>query len=166
MANSYGTVAEVAALTPGYTESGDYDTTTRPTEAQVERFIDRISAVLNVILAGLGFSIPISQEDAAMMLAEFVTDHAAYLCHGVNRAGPYAPGSEQLRGRSPFEIIRKEAEAFLENHAAGIEALGATRSSHMSDGLACRTETDSGTTLEPPFQRLMMGGAITDWDED
>jgi len=162
--NSYGSVAEVEALTTAYTTDGNYTTGTRPTQSQVETFIDRISAILNVILAGLGFEIPIAQADVVLMLAEFVTDHAAYLCHGTNRAGPYAPGSEQLRGRSPFEIIRKEAEAFLEKHASGLAALGATRDRALSYGLGCRTETDSGTTLEPPFQRTMLGDEIADWD--
>ena len=56
-ANSYGTVANVAALTRRYTTAGSYGATTNPTETTVEGWIDQVSATLNVVLAAAGFSI-------------------------------------------------------------------------------------------------------------
>lgn len=162
--NSYGTVAEVAALTLRYTHAGSYDATTRPTLTQVETFVDRVSAILNVLLAEAGFAIPVTQADAKLALDDFAVDQAAELCHAANGAGTYAPGSEVLRGRTPREAIIEAAAAFVSDHADGLEALGATRERHLTEGLACRTEDDGGDEIVPMFQREMMGNAIVDWD--
>ena len=44
-ANSYGSVAEVQALTGKYLNAGVFTASTRPTLTQVEKFIDNASAV-------------------------------------------------------------------------------------------------------------------------
>lgn len=158
-ANSYGSVAEVEALTGRYTFEGSYDNSTRPTLTQVEKFIDRVSALLNLLLAEAGYSIPITQADAALVCDEFVVEQAVQLCHGANGAGPFAPGSEQLRGRTAFEIISREAAEFVEKHAPGFAFLGATRERDMTYGLqATLTDTD-GEDLEKMFSR-------EDWPEN
>lgn len=165
-ANSYGSVAEVAALVPAYLSSGEFTASTRPTLAQVERFIDRVSGIVNVLLAEAGFEIPVSQADAKLALDEFVVAQVVELCHASNGAGPYAPGSDEMRAGSPFRMITKEAAEFIEKHADGLEALGASREKHLSYGLACRTEDDAGDEIHPMFQRKMMGHEVIDWDED
>jgi hypothetical protein len=168
-ANSYGSVVEVEALTDRYANKGSastYDATTRPTLTEVEAFIDRVSAILNVCLAQEGFAIPVTQADAVRALDDFVVDHAVQLCHAANGAGPYAPGSEQLRGRRPRQAILEEAYEFVEKFASGLEQLGATRSRNLSDGLACRTEDAAGDELVPPFHREMIGHTIVDWDPE
>jgi hypothetical protein len=162
--NSYGSVDEVEALTLRYTDNGSYDADTRPTLTQVEKFIDRVSGILNVLLAQAGFEVPVSQADAKLALDDFAVDQAAQLCHAANGAGPYAPGSTELRGRRARSAIIEEAEAFIASHAAGFEALGATRDRHLTDGLACRTEDDDGDELVPFFDRAQMGNKIVDWD--
>lgn len=166
--NSYGSVLEVAALTPWYaTATGStYDASTKPTLTQVEKFIDRVSGILNVLLAEAGFAIPVSQADAKLALDEFVVAQAVELCHAANGAGPYAPGSEEMRAGTPFRRIMKEAAEFIDDHAIGLEQLGATRTRHMTDGLECRTTDDAGDTIEPIFQRKMMGNVIEDWDTE
>ena len=148
--NVYGTVAEVAALVGRYTSSGEFTSSTRPSKAMVQGFINRISAVVNVLLAEEGFSIPVTQADAKLALDDFVIDQVVQLCHAANGAGPYAPGSESLRG-SPMKVVLREAEAFIGAHAAGLEALGATRSRSLTFGLQCREEDDSGDALVPAF---------------
>jgi len=165
-ANSYGSVAEVETLTQQYTAHGVYTAATRPTLTQVEKFIDRVSGMVNLVLAREGFAVPVSQADAKLALDELATEQAAFLCHEANRAGPYAPGSETLRGGSPFEVIRREIEGGIGKNGAGLAALGATRSRALTYGLQCRTETDDGETIEPVFQREMMGNEIVDWDEE
>ena len=163
--NSYGSVAEVAALTTRYTASGSYSTATRPTLAQVEKFIDRVSAHLNVFLAEAGFAIPVSQADCKLSLDDFVVMHVTLLAHAANGAGPYGPGSEQLRqGDTPMKVILKEAETFIEAHADGYEQLGATRTRNQTEGLACRTTDASGDDIVPFFSRSQMGNSVTDWD--
>lgn len=164
-ANSYGSVVEVAALTPLYaTSSGTYSASTRPTLTQVEKFLDRVSAIVNVLLAEAGFAIPVSDADAKLALDEFVVARAVELCHAANGAGPYAPGSEEMRAGSPFRAIVKDAAAFITEHADGLEALGATRSRHLTFGLTCRTTDDAGDDIHPIFQRKMMGNVVEDWD--
>lgn len=158
-ANSYGSVAEVQALTGRYTNAGSYDATTRPTLTQVEKFIDRVSAMLNLLLAEEGFSIPISQADAKLVCDEFVVEQAVQLCHGANGAGPFAPGSETLRSRTAFEIISREASEFVTQHAPGFEFLGATRARNLTYGLQATLTDTSGDDLEKMFTR-------EDWPED
>jgi hypothetical protein len=152
-ANSYGSVVEVAALTGRYTASGSYTTSTRPTEAQVEKFIDRVSGTLNLMLAEQGFAIPISNTDAKLVCDEFVVEQAVQLCHGANGAGPFAPGSEQLRSRTAFEIVSREAAEFVEKHASGFEFLGAARDRALTYGLQATTTDTDGDDLIKMFGR-------------
>lgn len=166
-ANSYGSVSEVAALTRRYTDDGDYQIYTCPTLVEVEGFINRVSSIVNVLLAEAGFVIPVSQADAKLAIDEFVIAQVVQLCHGANGAGPFAPGSEELRNSNstPFGVITKEAASFISDHAAGIEALGATRSTaSIAVGLACRTTDDSGEDIVPPFQRKQFKTFNIDWD--
>jgi len=161
--NSYGSVDDVAALVRRYTDAGSFTGETRPAEADVEGFINRTSATLNVLLAEAGFAIPVGQADAKAALDDFVVNQAVQLAHAANGAGPYAPGNEKLRG-SPAGIILSEAETFVMRHAAGLEALGATRTYAATYGLQCREEDDGGDEIVPPFQREMIGHEIMDWD--
>lgn len=162
--NAYGSVAEIEALVTRYTGEGAFTEATQPTRAQVERFVDRVSAIINVALARAGFAIPVTQDDAIVALADFVVDQAVQLCHAANGAGPYAPGAENLRGRRPRAAILQEAFDFVDDYAAGLEALGATRTYPLSSGLACRTQDEAGDDLVPPFHREMIDHEIIDWD--
>jgi len=155
--NSYGSVAEVEALTRRYTASGTYSSTTNPTLAQVEQFVDRVSGIANVVLAEQGFSIPVTQADAALAIADFVVAQAALLVEAANGHGLYAPGSQSVRGTTPMRLVIREAEAFLAEHAEGLELLGATRTRALTHGLECRDTDDSGAAIEPWFTREMLG---------
>lgn len=149
--NSYGSVAEVAALTGRYTASGSYNTTTRPTLAQVEKFIDRVSGIVNTILSQLGFTVPITQADVKLMLDEFVVEQVSQLCHAANGAGPFAPGSEELRGRTAFSIITGEALIFMQANKTGMERMGAVRTYGITNGLQAHLTDESGDPIEPIF---------------
>jgi hypothetical protein len=164
-ANSYGTVAEVGVLTPLYaTAAGTtYSTTTRPTLAQVEKFVDRVSGIVNVLLAEAGFAIPVTQTDAKLALDDFVVMEAAGLAEYANGAGPFIAGSEQMRAATPTRIIVRDAELFIEAHADGFEALGATRTRRLTYGLGCRTENADGESILPYFSREQMGNEVEDW---
>jgi hypothetical protein len=163
--NSYGSVAEVEALVQRYTNAGSFDAGTRPTATQVEKMIDRVSGIVNVLLAEAGFAIPVSQADAKLALDDFVVNQTVQLAHAANGAGPFAPGSEQLRTSTPMKIIIAEAAAFILDHAEGFEALGATRDRHLTYGLGCRLKDAAGDDLVPPFHREMIGHKIVDWDQ-
>ena len=165
-ANSYGSVAEVAALCKRYTTTGSFGESTNPTSTQVEKMIDRVSGIVNVLLAEAGFATPVSQADAKLALDDFVVNQVVQLVGAANSHGIYAPGSEALRRTTPGQIILKEATEFITQHAGGFAGLGATRTRDLTYGLACRTEDDAGKTIEPAFQRGMIGNASVDWDED
>ena len=163
-ANSYGSVAEVEALTRAYTASGSYTTVTQPTLAQVEKFIDRVSAYLNMCLAKEGFAIPVTQADSKLMLDDWATKMASDLCHLANNAGPFAQ-SEETRGAVPS--LHEQACTFIGEVASGLEDLGASRStSSLTDGMGYRTTTDSGDAIEPLFSRSNHEwmAHVVDWD--
>lgn len=160
-ANSYGTVTEVQALTPRY---GTYTTTTRPTLAQVENWIDKASATLNVILAGSGFAIPIVQADAKSACAQVIVEAVADLCHAANSAGRFYTERALERGVSPLKVLRQEMQEWVEDNATGLENLGATRNRSLLGGLLYRDTDDSGNATFPIFQREGFGNSFTDWD--
>jgi hypothetical protein len=131
----------------------------------VVQFIDRVSATVNVFLAEAGFAVPVVQNDAKLLLDDFVVVHVGALCDAVNGAGPYIPGEyNNLRGATSFEIIRKEAAEFIEAHADGLEALGASRTRGITKGLGCRTEDAGGDAIAPFFSRRQFGHSVKDWD--
>jgi hypothetical protein len=171
--NSYGTVAEVAALTSRYTTSGEYKdaavgppavTATRPTLAQVEKWIDNCSATLNVILAREGFAIPIVQADAKAACAQIVVEATVDLCHAANSAGRFYTERALERGVAPMKVIRQEMADWVEDNAAGLENLGATRTTSLLGGLAYRDSDDNGDETFPIFQRDGFHNTFTDWD--
>jgi hypothetical protein len=163
-AHSYGAAADVAALTRRFTNAGSYDTTTTPTLTQVEGWIDQISAILNVLLAEQGFAIPITDADIVLMLKNFVTTQVADLCNYANSAGRFF--SEKGLKTGPWSAIQKEAAEFIEQHAAGIENLGATRTTSGLDALAFWETDDAGDEIEPMFSRKQFGTTNTDYDTE
>ncbi len=160
--NSYGSVAEVEALTPRWTAGGTYTAASRPMLAQVEKFIDRVSGILNVLLAEQGFTIPVSQVDAKLALDQFVVAQTSDLCGYVNSAGRFF--QDKNLGTSPWSAIFKEAEDFISEHADGLGLLGATRVRAGVTGLATLLTDDAGNPIEPFFDRKQFGNRVTDWD--
>lgn len=128
--SSYGSVAEVEALVKKYTTEGSFDTVSHPTLAQVEVFIDKVSAIANTFLAEQGFTIPVSQVSAKLALDEFVDQIAAALCEEANSAGRFY--TETLADQGTFNVIREDAEAFIIQHAQGLEDLGAERTRDLA----------------------------------
>ena len=163
-ANSYGTVANVAALTRRYTSSGSYSTTTNPATATVEGWIDSVSATLNVVLAGAGFSIPITQTDAAAACAAIVVEAVADLCHAANSAGRFYTERALDRGMSPMRTIRQDMTEWVEDQADGLELLGATRTRASTAGILYRDTDEGGDETFPIFQRDGFHNTFTDWD--
>lgn len=165
-ANSYGSVAEVAALSPLYVSGGTFDATTRPTLTQIEKFIDRVSGIVNALLAEAGFAIPVSQADAKLALDDFVVDQVVGLVAYANGAGPFVPRNEMRSRMTPTKAILESAGAFIGAHASGLQALGATRTRNLTYGLDCRTEDAAGDDLVPMFHREMIEHEIVDWDPE
>lgn len=166
-ANSYGTTSEVAALTPRYANAaGAFDASTNPTLLRVEKFIDRVSAVVNSYLAQLGFTIPVSQADAKLMLDNIVVEQVALMVEGVRGSGRYAPGSKAIASRSMMSVLSEEIRDYLDSVAVGLEDLGATRSKSALSRISFRGTDEGGNDTFPLFQRDGFGNTFTDWDNE
>lgn len=161
-ANSYGAATDVASLTRRFTAAGSYTTTTNPTLAQVEGWIDQVSSTLNLLLAEQGFRIPLTQADCVLTLKLFVETEVADLANYANSAGRFFTNQQYTTG--PWKAISKEAADFIKAHANGFEQLGATRTREGLNGLDARTTDDSGAEIEPLFARKQFGTINTDWD--
>ena len=162
-ANSYGSVAEVAAMTARYLIGGTFTTATRPTLAQVEKFIDNASSTLNVMLAKAGFSIPITQADAKAACAEIVIECVVDMCHAANSTGRFFTDRALERGLNPMKAIREDIASWVEAQAPGLEALGASRSTSQLDGIAFRGTDDAGNEVFPIFQRDGFSNVFDNW---
>lgn len=126
-ANSYGSTAGVAKLTPRYSNgAGDFDEGTNPAISTVESWIDQVSAILNTTLSDERFDVPIVQADAVRMLALFVNQEAASLVEASHNAGRFGP-SNKNPGAGRFDLIFKDVATFVKNMAGGLEKLGASR---------------------------------------
>lgn len=164
-ANSYGSAANVAALTPRFTNSGVFDTTTRPTIAQVETWIDQTSGTVNIMLAEMGFVIPVTQADAVLSLASLVTSSCADRALYANQTGRFFTDAALEHGISIDKTLRNEIAAWVEAHAGGIEALGATRTNASAGSeIAYREADNAGDDVTPLFQRKAFGDVTRNWD--
>jgi hypothetical protein len=163
-ANSYGTVAQVAALTRRYTDGGSYDGTTNPNLVTIEGWLDSWSAQMNVYLAGAGFAIPVAQADAKAAIAEVVVEAVTDLCHSANSAGRFFSQRALENGISASKVLRKEMADWVEAQADGLELLGATRTRASTAGILYRDSDNSGDATFPIFQRDGFGNRFEDWD--
>jgi hypothetical protein len=123
--NSYGSAAQVAALSRRFTNNGVYDGTTNPTLSTVEGWIDQISATLNVSLAAGGFAIPITQADCVSALSAVVVEAVAELCRYANSTGRFYTERALENGIAPMKVIRNEMRGWVEDQTQGFIALGA-----------------------------------------
>jgi hypothetical protein len=165
-ANSYGTAADVAALTDLYTISSAYTTATIPTLAQVEGWIDQISGVMNTALAAQGFTIPVTQADAVLAIKSFVVEAVVDLSHAANSAGRYFTPQALERGITPMASIRKQILDWVAMFAEGLENIGAARTGETGSGEVLYRDIDTaGDEITPIFQRKAHGNVFQNWDE-
>lgn len=155
--NTYGTVADVAVFVRRYTNGGIFDHTTRPMEAEVQAFMNRLSARVNVYLAEAGFAIPIVQTDCVLVLSDFVISTCVDYCHWVNSAGRFFD-NKTLKARSFQAVIDEEVMTFVRDHADGLEALGAVRNRSATYGFV----VGAYDHLIPMFQRGGFGWRVRD----
>lgn len=157
-ANSYGTVAEVLALTRIYLRGQSaYNSTTRPTLTEVETFIDRTSGVLNLALATAGFTVPVAQADAKLACDDWVVRIAAAY---VEAAQPWTGADPEEASILPLPSLSKALE-FVQAMSAGFVYLGVSQPGDDSNALiftgqtaqADRADPDDDTLEQPHFKR-------------
>ena len=162
--NSYGTVAEVAALTKKFTANGAFTTTTNPTLAEVEKHLDTASAWINTALAKNGFVTPVTKADVKLVLAGYSVRVACDLVNYANSYGRFFTERALDHGIDPMRVLPGEISREIEDAAPGFEALGATRTSATLDQIGFRDGDDAGNEVTPLFQRSAFGNVVKDWN--
>lgn len=165
--DSWGSVDEVEAVTP-YALRGesDFSVTTLPTLAQVEKFIDRASGVLNNALIGEGFTpATIAANSTATLLCDdWVVTKAAGM---VQLAQPGASFDETDMS-SNIAGLYDDACKFVKSASRGFKLAGISVSDPASQGLAFtgikkhseRSDPDNTTREQPVFRRHQFDNAI------
>lgn len=172
--DSYASAAEVQAFTQ-HLLSGQsaFNDTTQPTLTQVEKFIDRVSAILNLALANAGFDVPVVSEIGKLACDDWVTARATEYVELTRRGVGYSEG-EGSRVTS-FRNLQKSAKEFVEENRIGFVQLGVTVSSQLSDGLAFtgldaddeRSDPDDTALEQPKFTRHTFDDpTMSDFGED
>lgn len=158
--DSYSSTGEVKAFTAHLLDGqSNFNSTTRPTLTQVEKFIDRASAVLNLALNVSGLKTPITNSTAKLVCDDWTTQRATEYVELTQRGVGYsdAEGSRTAY----FSNLTKSAMAFVDEYRLGLIHLGVTESYRMSDGLqftgqdapAYRDDPDDTSLAQPRFTR-------------
>ena len=158
--NSYSSVDDVYAMTR-HVLSGEttFDTSTVPTLAEVESFIDDVSSLLNDAVASFGFTVPISTAGPLRSCDLWVRLKAAALVELTQRGS----GFDESESSRVNMLVRffDEAFNFVKMRAEGWKNQGVTVSDAMYQGLTFtafdkhseRTDKDSTTLEQPKFRR-------------
>lgn len=160
--SSYGSVVEVEYLRQRYTSSGSFDTTSNPTLAAVETWIDNLSDTIDAMLAVHGFDVPVTNPEAKNVLGQIVVGYTVDLVDVANGTGRFY-NDERTPG-NPLAIINEELSEFLARNASGLERLGAARSDDIPSNILARGTDESGNSTHPLFQREQFGETYVNWD--
>jgi hypothetical protein len=157
---SYGTEAGVAALTTRYTNSGVFDTTTRPTLTRVTTWLAQVSSMINTVLASSGFATPITDADITPALDSFTETMVADLVNAANASGRFYTDRALESGVNPIKAINNDIKDWVETMAGGLSQMGASRS--------YQAVTVSCTVSNPQFLRTVVednsaASTETDW---
>lgn len=165
-ANSYGDTGEVAKMEPRYANSSFlFDGTTRPTLATVESFTDQVSSIINIMLAGNGFSIPVSQTDALGALDLFVNMEVSSIVEGINGSGKFGPSGKKGGNKGRWAVLYEDVAGFLKGFSNGLESLGVTRSGAATlSGLGFMETDNQGDAVFPVRTRQEFNNTFKEWD--
>jgi len=169
--DSYGTVADVQTFTAHLLDgAAAFNSTTRPTEGQIETFIDRASAYVNIALNTHGFTTPVANTTAVLMLDDWVVNQASMYTELTQRGAGF--NDEEGSRTSSFKSLGNSAMEFVEVNALGLKRLGVPVGHSLSDGLAFtalddqdeRADPDDSTLEQPMFTRGLFGASSNDAD--
>lgn len=157
---SYSNVSNVLAFTRHLLDGqSTFNSTTRPTATEVQSFIARASAHLDVALAAAGFSIPVTTATVRILLDDWVTNKAAQYVELTQRGAGYNE-TEGAR-TATFGALAGDANKFVADHRLGFVRLGASVAYAKADGLQFtaidvqedRADPDDDTLEQPKFTR-------------
>ena len=164
--DSYSSTSEIKPfvrhlLSSNSTAYTTFNSTTRPTLAEVEKFIDRVSGVLNGAMWRAGFSPTNIQANstAKLICDDFVTMQSVAQIELTQRGEGF--GSEENNRFGAFRGLYRDVKKFVEDNALGFKFMGVTDSKPASQGLvftgldvqADRTDPDDSSLEQPAFKR-------------
>ena len=168
-ADSYGTAAEVTAFTRHLLHGQSaFNSTTRPTVTELEKFIDRASGALNVALEREGLSTPITNTTAKLLCDDWVTMQSSMYVEMTQRGVGF--GSEEGSRVTYFKGLYTRANEFAKENRLGMLRLGVTVQNKSSDGLqftglgvqADRVDPDDTSLEQPTFKRRQFDDVSAD----
>lgn len=159
--DSYSSTSEVKAFTRHLLDGqSTFNSTTRPTVTEMEKFIDRASGVLNLALAQAGFHPADIKANSTAKLAadDWVTARAAEYTEITQRGVGYSDGEGSRTAY--FRNLNKGAEQMVTLNTLGFIRLGVTQTYAKAAGLAftgmdaqANRSDPNDTSLEQPFAR-------------
>jgi len=155
-ADSYGSLAEVAALTrPMLDGESTFNSTTSPSGTEVEKFIDRASAAVNVACRNEGITTPIANSTAKLDADNFVVTKTAQFVELTLRGAGSRRGDPRVDSMGSFLAgLHKSAKSFVLDNRLGWLRLGVGVSNPKSDGLVFTGETAQADRSDPSNSAL------------
>lgn len=168
-ADSYGTPEGVAALASTWTTEGAwldedvYTVATNPTLTTVVSWIDQLSAILNIALRNYGFVVPLTTDRGILAASNIIEGYASDLARYANQKGRFMTDKFQASGKSIWEAIREDINAWVELYAPGLEMDGETRTESNVYKIGTRSHDAAGEEIFPIFQRKGFGNIFDNW---
>jgi hypothetical protein len=158
--SDYGTAAGVAKYVRHMTNAGAFDTTTKPTLAQVTEMLDESCALLNGWLAQYNYGVPVVASRAVAILSRYANLGAAGLAELSQRSAGYSETDENRR-ENKFLAEFYKAEQFIADGT--LDGLGVPTTAPPSalSGFNVGGLTTGGQGLRPIFSRTMFGNNPT-----
>lgn len=156
-ADSYGTVERVEVLIRDVIDGGTFETSTTPTEVNVESWIDDVSDEINHTLRSNGYTVPVTNTgnnvEAFGLLTKAVVAEAAAIVLNVFPGPAFDPEDpEPLRNRIGF--LHKQYTSVIK--VIGELKLSATRTTNKFSRIYSGAQKDSsGNTQVPIFTRAV-----------
>lgn len=169
----YSSTGEVTAFTRHLLDGQSaFNSTTRPNSTELSRFLVRASGVLDVAIAGAGFTVPITNSTAKLACDDWTTARATEYVELTQRGVGYS-GEEGSRVLS-FRNMAKSAMEFIKENKLGFVYLGVPVAHSASSGLSftgldAHSERDdpSDSTLEQPlFTRRQFDNSLGKADDN
>jgi hypothetical protein len=162
-ADSYSSTSEVKAFTRHLLDGQTaFNSTTKPTVTEIEKYIDRASAALNIALKGVGLTTPIystTNSTASLLCDDWVTARVVEYAELTKRGQGY--GGEENKNKVAPKGLYALANDFAKESLPGLRNMGISQTVKLSDGLTFtgldaqgeRADPDNADREQPIFSR-------------
>lgn len=161
--DSYSSVDEILAFTRHLLDGqSTFNTLTRPTLTEIEKFIDRASALLNVALAAKGFTPASIYANAVTKLAcdDWVTQQAVKYVHYAQRnTGIFSDQNETFKMDSAAEFVDSLTDGFINLGVSPNTSNTGLLAYAAIDAQSERSDPSDTTREQPLFSRRLWDNA-------